>query len=163
MRNKTFAAGLAAAVALSGFLLPRAEEKAPDRPQSLIRKDLLAAEPAPDLVPRRNIFVPGSEFLPAPSADMGPLQGTPSSAAAAQTAGPKTDTAGAAISLTYVGYIRSDRRMIALVLVSGQALAVAEGEEIIPGFRVSKVTPAFLEVKGPEASTRTFTLEGERP
>jgi hypothetical protein len=65
------------------------------------------------------------------------------------------------VNLRYIGFIESSRRMIALVVFEGQAVAVVEGEVVGEGVRIGKITREQVEAILPDSSTRAFSLEGE--
>jgi hypothetical protein len=53
--------------------------------------------------------------------------------------------------------------MIALVIFEGQAMAVSEGEEVLPGVKVEKVAPDRIDLIGRDAKRSSFPLQGEQP
>lgn len=65
------------------------------------------------------------------------------------------------INLRYIGFIRSSRKVIGLIILEGQVMAVAEGEVVSEGIRIGKVTAQEIEVIMPDSTTRKFPLEGE--
>jgi hypothetical protein len=123
----------------------------------LIRTDLLnfgQGEIAPS---RRDIFRPRTypqsarPEVPSVAAPTRKLPGT----AEAQPA--------FTLSIVYVGSARSAGKIIALLLVDGQTIPVAEGDEIGPGYKVVRVTPDEIEVEGPNSERKTFSRQGDRP
>lgn len=139
----------------------------PEKGDSFIRMDLLSlASPERDF-PKRNIFAPrsssgafssslASSVSDVPDKNLGGLTGQEKETPVDQTTGP-----GFSFSLRYIGYIESARRTIGLIFLDGQAQAVAEGEVIREGIRVGRITPAEIEILFPDATTKTFSLEGE--
>jgi hypothetical protein len=127
--------------------------------ESFLRMDLLRAEKKPLPPPRRNIFTgrktaaeeedvefsgksePTEEKMPAPPVEPNIQE----------------------LDLRYLGYVRSGERMVALIIFQGEALAVAEGEQIEEGVTVSKILPDEIEVTGPDSEPSIFFLEGELP
>lgn len=67
------------------------------------------------------------------------------------------------LDLVYVGSIRSGGTITALVMRDGQTTPVSVGDEIIPGYRVLRITPDEIEVEGPKSERKTFTRQGDRP
>jgi len=65
------------------------------------------------------------------------------------------------VDLRYIGFIESPRRLVALVIFEGQAIAVVKGDVVGEDIRIGKVTRQQVEVVLPDSSTRTFSLEGE--
>jgi Tfp pilus assembly protein PilP len=128
--------------------------------RSLLRKDLLQVKKQEAAPPMRNIFAPraGSsqpreEALPAVDSQVGD---EPMATDETAEAPPVLN-----VSLRYIGYIDSPRRLVALVIFEGLAVAVVEGEVIGEGIRIGKITKQQIEVLLPDSSTRIFPLEGE--
>jgi hypothetical protein len=121
----------------------------------LIRKDLLSSAPGEIPAPRRDIFHPRSSGLPAPP------PAAPGRAPVPKGKGPAAPTF--VLDLVYVGSIRSGGTIMALVMRDGQTTPVAVGDEIIPGYRVLRITPDEIEVEGPKSERKTFTRQGDRP
>jgi len=65
------------------------------------------------------------------------------------------------VDLRFIGFIESPRRLVALVIFEGQAIAVVKGDVVGEDIRIGKVTRQQVEVVLPDSSTRTFSLEGE--
>ncbi len=139
------------------------QEAAPKPPQkeeakSLIRMDLLRLSKTETGLPKRNIFAPRSPSSPfpplQPQDDLGLNE-------AATPPSKEQERPTFNVNLRYIGYIESSGRMIALVILEGQTLAVAEGEVISEGIRIGKISRAEIEVILPDSTTRKFSLEGE--
>jgi len=163
--SKLFTIGIILAVAF-GAALPGpqnpVQEKEDVKPAalSLIRKDLLVQEIKKLDPPRRNIFMPGS----APAQDIESReemieggQMLPQEAEAVQAEVPAIQAFG----LRYIGYVKTQQKITALILFQGEALAVDVGEEIVNGLSVSEVTPEAITVLGPDQEPLTFPLEGD--
>jgi len=133
----------------------------PSAEKSLIRKELLVPRSGDLPLPRRNIFSQSegsSNIVPPPSTN--PVIAPPPG----QTGGennPIQEPSEAGLNLSYVGYVRSASRMIALIVLDGQPDAVGEGEMIRPGFKLVKITPREIVVSGPDSKTQKFSLQGE--
>jgi hypothetical protein len=163
IRTGIVVAGLLAALA-AGEAWSR-DRKKPSPPSkettgSLLRKDLLAMPPAEAAAPLRDIFRPGSGSLREPVESIEAHRATPSGQSGNAAPGSMV-TPSLSFVLDYIGYIRSSHKIIALIILDGQARAVVEGEEILPGVKVSKVGPEFLEVSGPSAGKMKFSRQGE--
>jgi hypothetical protein len=125
---------------------PSEKEKPP-----IVRTDLLfldAKEPAP---PLRDIFRPKAARTPVPRPTARPAS------AKKPAAPPPEAAAGFALDLTYIGSVGVSGRTMALVLRGGQTVSVAEGDEILPGYRVVRITPEEIVVEGPNSERKTFT------
>lgn len=155
--------GLAASWAQTS---PPAKPSSPEAKPSLIRMDLLRLPQEEMIPPLRNIFAPGTrtsrpvesafqESQPWPQDEQ--AAETPVSAASEGSTTPPVLT----VNLRYIGFIESARRMIALVLFEGQAVAVVEGEVVGEGIRIGRITRDEVEVILPDSSTRLFSFEGE--
>jgi hypothetical protein len=136
--------------------------KKPD-PVPLLRVDLLKALPPEPAAPIRSIFSPG-RAVAAPEPVRAP---DPSAAPAGEEPGveapPETAAEQSAPDLAYIGYVRSGRKVVALVISEGQAVAVAEGEEVVPGLKVEKIGPDRIDVVGPDGKRRSVPIQGEQP
>lgn len=164
-------AGVAALTLAVVFLTAQTGTAPPDKPplsegpESLLRMDLLE-RPHKDLVPpRRNIFAPEARI--SGPAEMPVQQGRPGEPndLDAETSvpgeGPLITPPLLTVNLRYIGYIESSRRMIALILFEGEAVAVVEDEVVGEGIRIGKITREEVEIVLPDSSTRLFSLEGE--
>jgi hypothetical protein len=147
----------------SSFLRADAQEAALNAPQkeeakSLIRLDLLRLQRTEARLPKRNIFAPRSHSSPPLSLKgqegIGPE-------AAETLSGKQQERPAFNVNLRYIGYIESPGRMIALIILEGQALAVAEGEVVSEGIRIGKISPTEIEIIMPDSTNRKFSLEGE--
>jgi hypothetical protein len=133
--------------------------------KSLLRMDLLQLRQEGMALPQRNIFAPraaasrpvnvvsqGGQFTAPDSPDENTplLPGNPEATPPVMT-----------INLRYIGFIESPRRIIALVMFEGRAVAVVEGEVLSEGVRIGKITRDAVEVFLPDSTTRAFSLEGE--
>jgi hypothetical protein len=139
---------------------PKGKPSAPPARDSrpLVRKDLLVLGRGEIKPPRRDIFRPRSYAEPtAPQL----LPANP--AARNGQAAPAKTAPSFALELVYVGSIRSAGKITALVMRDGQTLPVAEGDEIIPGYKVLRITADEIEVEGPNSQRKTFSRQGDRP
>jgi len=137
------------------------EAAPPSVPARLVRMDLLASPPAEASLPLRDIFKPRGPSLAEGFQGSEAVVREPSAGIVRPSEDPIP--AQPALNLVYIGYIRSARAMIALVIADGQAAAVAEGEEIFPGVTVVKVTPDRIDLSGPGSETSSVPLQGEQP
>jgi len=63
--------------------------------------------------------------------------------------------------LKYIGFVKSGQKIIALVILEGEALAVIENEMIGEEIRVGKVTSEEIELIGANSQKWIYSLEGE--
>ncbi len=134
---------------------------AQDRPAAkpLVRRDLLVFGKAPAAPPVRDIFRP-RPAAPGPAAAFrraGPAA-TPEAAMPAAGTPPAFD-----LAISYIGSVKSGGETLALILRGGQTESVREGDEIVPGYKVIRLTADVLVVQGPGGETRTFPKQGDRP
>jgi hypothetical protein len=129
----------------------------------LVRLDLLKALPPEPAAPIRDIFNPGRavaapEAVETPDATQAPAGEEPG-----VEAPPEAAPEEPLLELAYLGYVTSGRKIVALVISQGQAMAVAEGEEIVPGVTVVKIGPDRIEVTGPGGKKMSVPIQGEQP
>lgn len=133
--------------------------------KSLIRMDLLQLRKEETSLPQRNIFAPraaasGAVDITRQGAPV-PTLANPDQVSPALPEGQEAAPPVQSVNLRYIGFIESARRMIALVLIEGRAVAVSEGEVVSEGVRVGKITREQVEIILADSSTRAFSLEGE--
>jgi hypothetical protein len=136
--------------------------KKPD-PAPLVRVDLLKALPPEPAAPLRSIFSPGRAVAVPEAVRLPDASAVPAGEERGLEAPPETAPEQPASDLAYVGYVRSGRKVVALVISEGQALAVAEGEEIVPGLKVEKIGPDRIDVVGPDGKRMSVPIQGEQP
>jgi hypothetical protein len=126
---------------------------------SFIRMDLLRMEKKPLPPAPRSIFTAGSSRYP--SIDTARLQ--EEIERIEEEGEVRREYSREYLDLRYIGYVRSGKRIVALVIFQGEALAVAEGEMIAEGITVKKIGLEEIEVVGPDSKSSMFLLEGELP
>lgn len=67
-----------------------------------------------------------------------------------------------ALNIKYIGYIVSCEKIVALIIIDGNALAVEKGEIISEGAKVGEITPEEIEIMGPDSEKRKYSLEREK-
>lgn len=130
---------------------------------SLIRKDLLVPKNRKFPPPQRNIFVrqrmssqPNeTSSLPAGNYQMSNSE-TPSSQQ-------ETSSEDVTFNLTYIGYVESGNRIVALILWEGETYAVESGDVLTGGITIGEITPDDLEIIDSDSVSRRIKLEGEGP
>jgi len=131
--------------------------------KSLLRKDLLQINRQDVAPPIRNIFAPraGSSRPGETALPGGPLPTVdlPAVDEPAETDETAEVPPALTVNLRYIGYVESPRRLVALVLFEGLAIAVVEGDVVGEGIRIGKITSREIDVILPDSSTRTFSLE----
>jgi hypothetical protein len=68
-----------------------------------------------------------------------------------------------ALSIRYIGYVKSGHKVTALIVFQGDAFAVEEGETIAVGLQIKTISMEEIGVLGPDGQIRTFPIEGDRP
>jgi hypothetical protein len=141
---------------------PQETESLKDKAESFIRMDLLSSEMKPMPSPRRNIFTVGRAGIEdelsqeAIEERMGEIQNS-------QITQSQGENSFSSLNLRYLGYVRSGRKIVGLIVFQGEALAVVEGDVISEGFAVGHINPEEIEVFGPDSKPVTFSIEGEFP
>ena len=67
-----------------------------------------------------------------------------------------------ALNIRYIGYVVSSEKIVALLILEGNILAVEKGEMISKGVKIGEITPEVIEVIGPELEKKKYFLEGEK-
>jgi hypothetical protein len=139
-----------------------ANPKAKGARRSLVRKDLLEREAEPLQPPLRNIFAPQRPGL---QRDGSGLTGIDDPDEISDEDTPEGDAAdeefAVVLDLRYIGYIRSSERTVAVIIFEGEATAVKTGDLVSEGVTIMKITPEEIVYQGPDAVSRTVSLEGE--
>jgi hypothetical protein len=155
MASRTIRA--AAALCALGGALALAASQAGEAAKPLVRKDLLVFGLAETAPPLRDIFRPKTAAAPPAFRPARPKAGP-----AANVPAPEPEPTFT-LNISYIGAVKSGGQTIALVLRGGQTLSVKEGEEIVPGYRVVRLTAEAIVVQGPTGETKTFPRQGDRP
>jgi hypothetical protein len=160
MRAKTLLAAFI--LFLFAASLPGGQEKTAQKGdqgegKSLIRKELLLKEKKELQPPRRNIFSPRKAELRQPESEgIGMPEGLQKNA---ESIG--SEAARAPLSLSYIGYIISGEKIIALIVLEGDILYVEKGDMIGEGIKIGEVTPAEIEVIGPGSEKKKYLIQGD--
>ena len=130
---------------------------------SLVKKNLLPSLDPALATARRDLFRPSSLMAENRVSDneeeMADDDMMPDRLTAWQSAGGfQTDQSNTSLleslDFIYSGLIFSGQKALALILIDGQALALAEGEEIIPGLRLDKITPEEVLIRDSQGNSR---------
>jgi hypothetical protein len=162
MRAKTPLACLAlflfAALLLCGQEeTPKKKDVGEGEEKSLVQKDLLLKERKGLQPPLRNIFSPRRTGLnPSGSKGLGVLQGLQKNPG---PVGPEPSRA--ALNLSYIGYIVSGEKIIALIVLEGDILYVEKGDMIQEGIRIGEITASEIEVIGPGSEKKKYLIQGD--
>ena len=148
---------------------PGQQEEAPKTlKSSFIRKDLLDRSGAEEDLqpPIRNIFSPRRSGPPGSGrnfdgADPNRINPDGTTEGEEAEAGTEEEEYVPEIDIRYIGYIRSQVRTVALVMLEGEAMAVKAGEIIADGVQIVTITPTEISYTGPDSLTKTVSLEGE--
>ena len=149
-----------AVFALGQKPVPDAKKRSKD-PGPLIRLDLLSTVRSGPLPLLRDIFLPRGPGSDGPGA-MPVVLGGPVRPAIVPAGENPADEAALLPTIRYVGFVRSQGRFLALVLVDGQAAALAEGDLAGAAGKVVKISAAEIEIQGADGKSLKFALEGER-
>jgi hypothetical protein len=161
-----FASAAAALAVGAGQEKPAAGEPAEARPKSMVRMDLLSKSAKELMPPKRSIFSPSAEDEGVEAASVTAGPGTIPSSRSNVTEGSRKPTSNAnaalpSLSLRYIGFVKSSKAVIGLVIVQGQALAVQTGDMVGDWYKVGSITPKNLEVSGSDGVKMRFPLEGD--
>jgi hypothetical protein len=128
---------------------------------SLIKKELLIPPDKSLTPPKRNIFtrqrastfmndssLPGN--FQAPEQKKSPA--LPESAAVETSANVK-----------YIGYVKSGKRVVALIILEGETYAVESGDVLETGMTIGEITPDDMEIFDKGSEPKRINLEGEWP
>jgi len=135
---------------------------------SLVKKNLLPSLDPALATARRDLFRPSSLMAENRVLDneeeMADGEMMPDRLTAWQSAGGfQTDQSNTSLleslDFIYSGLIFSGQKSLALILIDGQALALAEGEEIIPGLRLDKITPEEVLIRDNQGNSRKIKVK----
>ncbi len=135
---------------------------------SLVKKNLLPSLDPALATARRDLFRPSSLMAENRVLDneeeMADDDMMPDRLTAWQSAGGfQTDQSNTSLleslDFIYSGLIFSGQKSLALILIDGQALALAEGEEIIPGLRLDKITPEEVLIRDSQGNSRKIKVK----
>lgn len=160
-------ASAAAALAVAAVQeKPAAGEPFEVRPKSMVRMDRLSKLAKELMPPKRGIFSPSAEDDGSEAASVAAAPGTIPVAGSRIKVGSRTPTAAAnaalpSLSLRYIGFVKTSKAVIGLVLVQGLALAVQTGDIVSDWYTVGSITPKNIEVSGSDGVKMTFPLEGD--
>jgi hypothetical protein len=130
---------------------------------SLVRKDLLQTARKQLSSPLRNIFTRQSiRSSREGSGDLGADQRLLSGRTPLQ-AGSESQNAETSINVKYIGYVHSEKKVIALIILSGETYAVESGDLLEGGMHIGEITPDDIEIIGPDSESNKVKLEGEKP
>lgn len=139
------------------------QEKSLDKQEkkSLIRKDLLQRERMQIKPPRRNIFSPRMSSVAEvdPGIDRSDQTLPGLNAQPGETS--EQGNSDIILDLKYIGYVISDRRIVGLIDFQGEVLAVEEGDLILAGVEVKKITLEEIEITSPDSKQGKYPLEEE--
>jgi hypothetical protein len=154
-----WAAGVLAGTAVTQSANKTSGEK---EKKSLIRMDLLKVQKEEIGAPKRNIFSPQSSSRNGPVPTLATPQANIEAEGQGQIQGDEAQTPPVFnINLRYIGFIKSPGKIIGLIILEGQVMAVAEGEVVSEGIRIGKISPQDIDIIMPDSTTRKFSLEGE--
>lgn len=169
MNNKNLWISRFAIVVCCASFLFTSDQKKQQKPKSIlnsadsfIRMDLLTEEKEPMPPPKRNIFTQKSTAV---FEDLSPekIKEEIDKALSTSDSPAQRENAVSSLNLRYLGYVLSGRKVVGLIVFRGEALAVVKGDLIADGFTVGRISPADIEVLGPDSEPMLFSFEGEFP
>jgi len=128
-------------------------------PPRLVRLDLLVPQERSLKPQRRNIFVAGAGASEIEEPPERPNGQTEDQAATVDEEGAEAGVQ--ASNIQYIGYVLSPRGVIALVSVDGTTRALAEGDLVRMGCKVTKISRKEIEVEDAAGAKSTYSLKGE--
>jgi Tfp pilus assembly protein PilP len=63
----------------------------------------------------------------------------------------------------YIGYVKSGKKVVALILIGSETYAVESGDVLEVGMTIGKITPDDMEIFNQGSEPIRINLEGERP
>ncbi len=141
------------------------QDRKEKRQNSLIMKELLLAPKKSLAPPKRNIFT-------RQRANLGANEFSPSGdfQSPAQTSGQKISPEKekfameeARINVKYIGYVKSGKRVVALIILEDQTYAVESGDVLEMGVTIGEITPDDMEIFDQGSEPKRINLEGEKP
>jgi Tfp pilus assembly protein PilP len=138
------------------------EDQSQERNPSFIKIRLLLRDIKKLDFPKRNIFSPQAlrdemSGLRNPREGVSFLQQSPQTEDRIESLSPDTT-----MNLRYIGFVKSGKKIIALVDFEGEETAVEEGDVISEGVTVGKITYQEIIIIGPDSRQMKFSLEGEK-
>lgn len=128
-------------------------------PRRLVRLDLLVPQERSLKPQRRNIFVAGAGTSEVEELLERPTGRRP--APVPEGDEERTEAGSPASDVQYIGYVLSPRGVIALVSVDGTTRAVAEGDLVRMGCKVTRISRTEVEVVDAGGAKTTYSLKGE--
>lgn len=130
----------------------------------MIRKELLTLLDRTLIPPKRNIFT--RQRARAIANEISSFEDSQTF----QTPGLKkpmgqreTVTEEARINVKYIGYVKSGKRVVALILFEGNTYAVESGDVLEMGLTIGDISPDGMEIIGKGSEPTRINLEGEKP
>lgn len=139
------------------------EDQSQERNPSFIKMKLLLRDIKKLDFPKRNIFSPEAQRREMPGLrvageNIGFPSESPQTEDSIEFSTSKTD-----MNLRYIGFVKSGKKIIALIDFEEEEMAVEEGEVISEGVTVGKITYQEIIIIGPDSRQMKFVLEGEKP
>ena len=151
-------------ISVQGKTIPAGSDKQDEAKKaeglSLIKKELMPLLDPALAIARRDIFKPSLAAVQSGGMPQFPAQ---AATEAFEDAGGLDELeAGSlleSLNLSCPGIINSKQKRLALILVDGQALALAEGEELIAGIVLAKITEEEIILQDGQGNSRKIRIK----
>lgn len=144
-----------------GLSLQNKKQKAQEKKaeKSLIMKDLLMPQDKILTPPKRNIFTRqrASTFMN-DSSSPGNFQAPEQKKSPAQQ---ESAVEEVHTNVKYIGYVKSGKRVVALIILEGETYAVESGDVLETGMTIGEITPDDMEIFAKGSEPIRINLEGE--
>lgn len=134
------------------------QAKAPAKISSFIKKELL-----PKLDPalanaRRDLFRPSAieSISPLPLGSSAQNQIEPVEISSEEA---ENKSLLESLNIAYLGLVSSGSKALAVVMLDGQTVTLSEGEEVIPGVRLVKISPEEVLFKDSQGNSRKIPIK----
>ena len=157
---------LAASLLFPGKFPQNKKEKAQEikEHKSLIRKELLTSLNKTLIPPKRNIFTrQRAGAIANEISSSGDFQAFQAPGQKKSPDQQETAIEETRINVNYIGYVKSGKRVVALIIFEGETYAVESGDVLEMGLTIGDITPDKMEIINLGSEPIKINLEGEKP